>query len=176
VRAFVAVEVPELSPLPGLPSAPPGAPRHFTLRFLGEIEPAEAASVDEALQAVAPSVPSFPLTLSGIGAFPDWSRPRIVYVKASEGAVPLEALAGRVGSALEARGFPKEARAFTPHVTLLRVRGRSDLERAHRIAEAAGERPLAETRVTEMVLKSSELAPSGARHRTIGTYRLADGP
>ena len=164
-----------LTPLAGLPNAPPEAPRHFTLRFLGEIEAAVAASVDEALQAIAPTVGSFHLTLSGIGAFPDWNRPRIVYVKASDGAAQLEELAQRVGLALEARGFPRSTRPFTPHVTILRIRGRSDLDRGRRIAEEAGDRTLAETRVTEMVLKSSDLDPSGARHRTIGAYRFADG-
>jgi len=58
-------------------------------------------------------------------------------------------------------GFPAEARAFRPHLTLGRVR-----DRAHPAA-AAGPLEPAPFRVAEVVLYRSELLPEGALHTPV---------
>ncbi|MCI4357557.1 MAG: RNA 2',3'-cyclic phosphodiesterase [Thermoplasmata archaeon] len=172
MRAFVAVAVPELGSLPGLPEAPDRAPRHCTLRFLGEVDEGTVRAVGAALGAVAPQLRSFELSLSGIGAFPDRKRPRVVYARVASGRSELEALAAAVTGSIEPLGLPKDPRPFLPHVTLLRIRSSADGERARRLADAAGDRVLAEARVEELLLMQSELLPSGARHQCVGRYPL----
>jgi 2'-5' RNA ligase len=68
-----------------------------------------------------PSEPR-PLTLQigGFGVFPDYHRPRVVWA----GVTPdpgLELLQHSVEQAFAPLGFPTEARAFRPHVTLARA-------------------------------------------------------
>ncbi|HEV2166556.1 MAG TPA: RNA 2',3'-cyclic phosphodiesterase [Thermoplasmata archaeon] len=172
MRAFVAVDVPELVPLPGLRPAHAEAPRHFTLRFLGDLEEGTVSEIDRALGSVAQVAAPFRVSISGIGAFPDWSRPRIVYAEAVEGRRELEALANAVNGALDGLGFAREARPFVPHVTLLRVRSPAEAARARALAAAALDRVLSAGPVDALLLKESELLPAGARHRAIGTYPL----
>jgi 2'-5' RNA ligase len=60
------------------------------------------------------------LQITGFGAFPDYHRPRVLWA----GVTPdpgLELLQHGVEQAFAPLGFPTEARAFRPHVTLGRA-------------------------------------------------------
>ena len=175
MRAFVALDIPEVGDGSGLAHAPADAPRHFTLRFLGEIGPGPLSEVERRLAAVGTSMPPFPLEIAGVGAFPNWERPRIVYLSVGAGRVPLERLASAVRSATEDAGLPPEDRPFVPHVTVLRVRSLGQAEAGRRFAGSVGDRILARMSVTEFSLKESELRPEGARHRVLARYALS-GP
>jgi 2'-5' RNA ligase len=95
---------------------------HFTLRFLGEIPAAQVAravvATREALRMGAP----FVVTLAGLGAFPSFERPQVVWIGTSEGAGDLEQLAQRIDDALGRERFVPDARRFRPHLTLGRTR------------------------------------------------------
>ena len=60
------------------------------------------------------------LQIGGFGVFPDYHRPRVLWagVTADPG---LELLQHEVEQAFAPLGFPTEARAFRPHVTLARA-------------------------------------------------------
>ena len=87
---------------------------HLTLHFLGE-QP--EAAVD-ALSDILLQVPrdTFPLTLSALGTF---SRTGILWAGLSPSPA-LNRLQKQLGAALARAGFPVEARAFRPHLTLVR--------------------------------------------------------
>jgi 2'-5' RNA ligase len=93
---------------------------HLTLKFLGEVQPAQRPDIERALAAAVQGARPFELGLGGFGAFPAVERPRVIWV-ACEGTPPLELLQHRVEIETERLGFPVEARAFRPHVTLGRV-------------------------------------------------------
>ncbi|HEV2519800.1 MAG TPA: RNA 2',3'-cyclic phosphodiesterase [Thermoplasmata archaeon] len=168
----MAVDVPEIDPVSGFPEPSAHAPRHFTIRFLGEVDDPTVGAIDGALREAAAGLESFRLTLSGIGAFPDWKRPRIVYVAAAVGRAQLVEVAGTVDRALATIGIPRDPRPFVPHVTLRRIRTASEARAAQRASDAAGDRAIADMRVGELLLKASELAPTGAIHRVLGRYPL----
>jgi RNA 2',3'-cyclic 3'-phosphodiesterase len=93
---------------------------HVTLKFLGEVEDAREREVVGALGRAASGAHPLPLALGGFGVFPDLRRPRVVWV----GIAPepaLEILQHRVEQEFAPLGFPTEARAFRPHVTLGRA-------------------------------------------------------
>jgi 2'-5' RNA ligase len=170
VRAFVAIDVPGATgPGPG-----PGghAPEHITLRFLGEVDGPTAATVSGALAAVAGRSAPFAMTLAGVGGFPDLERPRIVYAEVAEGRAEVVRLAADVQDALAGVGVPPEGRPFLPHVTILRVRSPRDRERARRLVDELGTRPIASTVVRELLLKESDLRPEGAVHHVVGRWTL----
>lgn len=96
---------------------------HLSLKFLGEVDAAREPELRAALQraAGAHSEPR-PLTLeiTGFGVFPDYHRPHVLWA----GVTPepgLELLQHGVEQAFAPLGFPTEARAFRPHVTLGRA-------------------------------------------------------
>lgn len=95
---------------------------HFTLRFLGEIEEGDARRVTEAAREAAAATPAFEATLGTPGAFPSPRRARVLWLGLAEGGPRLVALAKRFESALAQCGFEPEGRAFSPHLTIGRVR------------------------------------------------------
>jgi RNA 2',3'-cyclic 3'-phosphodiesterase len=96
---------------------------HLSLKFLGDVEETREPELRTALQRAAGTRGEpRPLTLqiTGFGVFPDYHRPRVLWA----GVTPepgLELLQHGVEQAFAPLGFPSEARAFRPHVTLARA-------------------------------------------------------
>lgn len=96
---------------------------HLSLKFLGEVEETRAPDLRTALQRAAGSGREpRPLTLqiTGFGVFPDYHRPHVLWVGVTPDPV-LELLQHGVEQAFAPLGFPTEARAFRPHVTVARA-------------------------------------------------------
>jgi len=172
VRAFVAVDV----PAPSGEAPRRSAPEHLTLLFLGEIPRERIGPISDGLAPVGASFPPFNATLEGVGAFPSAEHPRVVWIGATEGGAELTHLATVVREALVAQGDPTRRDAFSPHLTLFRVRSASDFRRARELLSGAVPPPPPRRfRVTEFVLKESELSPRGATHRTVVSFPLRGG-
>src|SRR5947208_5309760 len=65
---------------------------------------------------------AFEAIVAGLGAYPSPARARVIWAGVGRGTDALVELAGRVDAALAGLGFEREPRAFSPHVTLRRVR------------------------------------------------------
>jgi RNA 2',3'-cyclic 3'-phosphodiesterase len=93
---------------------------HLTLKFLGDVPEERDQELRAALTRAAAGARALTLTLGGFGVFPDFRRPRVVWVGiAAEPA--LELLQHRVEQEFAPLGFPTEARPFRPHLTLGRA-------------------------------------------------------
>lgn len=96
---------------------------HLSLKFLGDVEDMRTPELHAALkQAAGSRTAARPITLQieGFGVFPDYHRPRVLWA----GVAPdpaLELLQHGVEQAFAPLGFPTEARAFRPHITLGRA-------------------------------------------------------
>lgn len=88
---------------------------HLTLIFLGRVEPARLACIESAAASV-PFVP-FRLRIDRVGY---WKPPRILWCGPGETPDPLARLVADLSERLAECGFQPEARAYAPHVTLLR--------------------------------------------------------
>jgi len=144
---------------------------HITLKFLGGVEDTRLSDVADAV-GVAAGVRAFDVEVRGLGAFPTPTRPRVIWA-GTDDAPAFAALAARVDRALVALGFPPEARGFTPHVTLGRVReARRDPALATTLA-AAATRPFGTLRVARLSLMRSDLSPRGACYTELHGWPLA---
>ena len=110
---------------PGMPS---GAVRwvnpegiHLTLKFLGEIPFGQIDAVRGAMDRSTEGVKPFSLTVEGVGCFPNTTRPRVVWAGVRSEPLLLD-LQQRLEDNLSAAGFDRERRAFSPHLTLGRVK------------------------------------------------------
>ncbi|HEX7480219.1 MAG TPA: RNA 2',3'-cyclic phosphodiesterase [Polyangiales bacterium] len=95
---------------------------HFTLHFLGAVKPETLPALEAAGQVAAAAVSAFELRVGGRGAFPRAERAKVVWLGVEHGAGPLCALAQQITDADVALGFPREPRAFMPHLTLARLK------------------------------------------------------
>ena len=99
---------------------------HVTLMFLGDVDARELVPLCKIVQKVADSAPLFGLRLRGVGAFPNGRRPKTVYAGIGDGAAELRAIHAALQAPLLELGVTRqEERAYTPHLTLGRVRGES---------------------------------------------------
>ena len=145
---------------------------HLTLKFFGEQPPEVADRVTEAMTGVASRHKHVPITIGGVGAFPNLRRPRIVWM-GIEQSPRLELLHHDVELACEAAGFDVDARPFRPHLTLARSKGRSNTDELRALSRAARRTTAEVESVVESIdLMASELSSNGSTYRMVSASRL----
>jgi 2'-5' RNA ligase len=143
---------------------------HITLQFLGETEESLIPEIKEALDKILASYPLFYIKISNIGCFPDGRRPRIIWV-GMEGSQTLINLHKDIANEMVKFGYRKEERAFTPHITIGRVKSQRNMgELLKRLDDIRATR-FSDFEVHHLTLMKSELKPSGAKY-----YSLAEIP
>ena len=184
MRLFIAVNIPpavrdaiygDAEPLRAATNAvrwvSPSA-LHVTLKFLGEQTEARVALLREAIESVATRHASVAVETTDIGAFPNFRRPRVVWVGMT-GERALQSLAGDIDRALTPLGIPAETRPFQAHLTLGRVRSELRPADATNLAAAAkasrGARGFA---VQTVDLMRSELGAGGSRYSVMAAVPL----
>ena len=185
IRAFIAVALPEelkarlgevsrrLKSLGLVGSFPKAESIHLTLKFLGDIPEGDVDRIGDAMRQAAQNIPPFEASVGGLGTFPNASNPRVVWIGV-EGRQRLAPLQSAVEKALEGLGFPPEGRAFSPHLTLARLKARDNVKAlAAFMNEEAAKRPLGTVSVDAIHLFRSELRPDGARYTKLRTVALA---
>ncbi len=150
---------------------------HVTLLFLGEVDERDILAVCRAVQEVAGREPPFPLRVSGVGAFPTPRRPKTIWAGITDGADDLRRLYGLLEAKLLDLGcYRKEDRAYTPHLTLGRVKaesgGRALAAELPKLMAWDGGR----TVVDEVLVFSSDLRPEGPEYTVLGRGELTGGP
>jgi RNA 2',3'-cyclic 3'-phosphodiesterase len=95
---------------------------HLTLKFLGEQPESLVAQLSTALDGAAERSRAMDLSIGTIGAFPNFRRPRVVWLGVSPDP-KLELLHHDVEVACETLGLAVDGRPFRPHITLGRVDG-----------------------------------------------------
>jgi 2'-5' RNA ligase len=145
---------------------------HLTLAFLGEVDAREIPKVCKAVSGAVTGFEPFTFTVAGLGAFPTPRRPKVLVANVAEGAEQMTALHGAVEAALVETGcYRREERAFTPHVTVGRVRGGVGEGLAPVVQKFAGFSG-GQTTVREVRVLSSELKSSGPVYALLGRARL----
>ncbi len=181
VRSFVAVDLgaPVKAQLAGVQQElkagiPPGSVRwvrpesvHLTLKFLGNVPSERIEKIASALRRAVQPVAPLSFLVTGAGCFPNFNRPRVVWVGVADATGALHVLQQAVESALAPLGFPPEGRPFKPHLTLGRTHRRASSADARVIGQcvkALDVGTLGTVEVREIVLMRSDLSPGGARY------------
>src|SRR5207248_768149 len=145
---------------------------HLTLKFLGDVADEREPELAAALTRAAAGARGLALALGGFGVFPDFRRPRVVWV----GIAPepgLEILQHRVEQEFAPLGFPTEARSFRPHVTLGRTSRDARPAALTGLEEALGRLEFAETAlVSALDLMQSTLQSGGPVYHVRHSERL----
>jgi 2'-5' RNA ligase len=157
------------------------ADMHLTLAFLGETPGSRLTAAKEAGALTALAAKPAQASLTHLGAFPSWEKPRVLWagVGAGPGHDALVGAAAALKGHLQTGGFQTEERAFTPHATLGRVRGPKGADRLLERAKRWLEGPAwegADFEVRELALIQSQLGPDGPRYAAIERYPFQGGP
>jgi 2'-5' RNA ligase len=142
----------------------PAENMHLTLKFLGDISPANVELLTQMIRAEADSCPCFDIQMMSLGSFPSPKRPRVIYV-GIQGHAELETLQRGVESAVHRLGYGSEERIFSPHLTIGRVKqniSATDQQKIRRALEEIKIDSLGTARVDSVCLYKSDLKPGGS--------------
>ena len=144
---------------------------HLTLKFLGDVEDSKVQGIADALNKAVQGIAPFQLALHGCGAFPNLRHPRIYWVGIDQPPAALVDLHSRVENCLEELGYAREGRAFTPHLTVGRVKSGEGIE----AVSAQWSQETLQTRaflIDRVNMMKSDLKPSGAEYTTLHEIKL----
>ena len=140
---------------------------HLTLRFIGEVDRPVAEDLASALGQVRGA--PFDLRIAGVGRFEQ--RNSGALWAAVEPKAPVATLAAKVERTCVSVGLEPDRRAFHPHITLARWKGRRTREVHDFLERRAGlsSPPFA---VDAFTLFESHLSRHGAHYEEVASYRL----
>jgi len=96
---------------------------HLTMKFLGYISLEQTELIKSELKEIASRYSPFIIRLfSNIGVFPTYKMPRIIWVGIREGISELKELYNSIENKLSNKGFPREDKDFSGHITIGRVK------------------------------------------------------
>jgi 2'-5' RNA ligase len=175
IRCFVAVELPDglkreiSSRTEGLRKCGADAKwiraenLHLTLKFLGNTSEDKLPDIKEALLKAVQGHKSFEMRLKGAGVFPDRKRPRVVWV-GLEDSDELVSIQRDVEEAMAGVGFEPEGRAYSPHLTIGRLKSPRRRDILLRELDSLVGVEFGWVDVEQISLMQSTLKPSGAEY------------
>lgn len=95
---------------------------HLTLKFLGEVPTVELAEICQRVTSAVAALQPLEIECDHVGAFPNSSRPRTLWLGIGAGSQQVSQLQESVERGLNQLGFRQEQRQYHPHITLGRLR------------------------------------------------------
>ena len=142
---------------------------HLTMKFLGEISEAQLGNLIDACEKTVAEISPFKLGIGGTGVFPSARQARVLWLGVKDERGKLRRLNDVLESEGEKQGFQKEKRSFKAHLTVARLK-----EKSNELAEAHlnGEFEPVEFEVSGIVVFQSELKPTGSIYSVISRHKF----
>jgi len=178
LRAFIAVEIPQrshdaierqIAPLRQILGNDlirwvPSENMHLTLKFLGEAAAAHLNFLKQMISQVAGAHAPFDLQIGGLGCYPNRRAPRVIWV-GIHAPPALAALHKNIEAGASRLGYDADERAFSPHLTIGRLRQNAnpaDLPKARDALNATQLGAIDIARVDAVHLFKSDLTNGGS--------------
>lgn len=130
---------------------------HLTIKFLGEVKKPDLKKIMECIEETASEFTPFSMGLNGLGFFPSEMKPRVIWFGADGGADHLLEVFHSLENCLEKAGFDRDARTFSPHLTIGRVRK----DKKTVVPEGLPEFDSVRFEINSLTLMKSILTPNG---------------
>lgn len=95
---------------------------HLTLAFLDELDESQLEQATDVALEVARTATPFTLHMGTPGTFGPTHSPRVIWIGVAGNVSRLLHFQSQLAARLAANGFPKEERAYAPHLTLARIK------------------------------------------------------
>jgi len=148
----------------------PAANLHITTKFIGEWPEDRLVELQTSLGAL-PERSAIEVRVGGLGFFPNGRAARVFYcgIEAPE----LSALAAETDEVCTHLGIPSEKRAYSPHLTLARIRERTDLKTLQERIAALGAAEMGAFTATSFFLYRSQRRPTGSVYLKLAEFPLS---
>jgi 2'-5' RNA ligase len=147
---------------------------HITLKFLGDVSPANLELLKQMLKAETAQVDHFSIQVGTLGVFPGLRYPRVIWI-GIDAPPALESLQRGIETATTRLGYEAENRPFSPHLTIARFNLRistAELPQVRAILEKTSVGILGKVDVDAVHLFKSDLKPSGVIYSRLYTAPL----
>ena len=145
---------------------------HLTMKFLGSISLEQTELIKSELEEIASRYSPFIIKLSSnIGTFPTYKMPRIIWVGIKEGISELKELYNSIENKLSNKGFPREDKDFSGHITIGRVKFIRDKTNFIQILKRTEVNNFTQE-VGSIDLMESKLTPSGPIYNITAKFPL----
>jgi len=173
IRSFIAIKVPDLitPQVVKLQNSLKEAPvkvrwvepqnLHFTLHFLGDTDPQEIPDIVKKIKEEVGIFAPFSLNLAGVGAFPREGKVKVVWAGVGRGRQEMQKLQPLVLKGLEKAGIDIGENRFHPHLTLGRVKNKSNTRPLRLLMEKERGFSSSDFSVSSIQLMKSQLTPEG---------------
>jgi|SRR5262245_29943455 len=146
---------------------------HLTLLFLGDVEELEVVAICRVVRERSHRHAPFTFDSEGLGAFPNSRRPKILWAGITGGVESLRALHADLEEGLLQLGcYRREERAYSPHLTLGRLKHDDGGEAWGPILQKHADWQGGSTPVDEVVVMSSEQRRDGPEYSIMGRGAL----
>ena len=143
---------------------------HVTLAFLGEVNEAQLAQLTERVRRSMNRHSPFGVDVEGGGVFPDWRRPRVVWLGLRDGG-EMQRLGNDIVSTCAALGFPSD-HPFRAHLTIGRVKDRLVTTELEPLRARLAAVKTHHFDVTRVVLMRSVLGRAGSVYSELASFPL----
>jgi len=147
---------------------------HLTVQFLGEVADERVGSIGKVVRSAGLRCKPIELRIVDCGCFPIQGAVRVVWSGVHEPTGRLLRCVDQVAAALENEGFARERRAYSPHITLGRVRHDRSAGKIREAIDRTDLRPIKQS-IDTIALMSSLRSPSGATYTVVSRAKLAGG-
>jgi RNA 2',3'-cyclic 3'-phosphodiesterase len=143
---------------------------HLTLKFLGNIEEGSIETIAQGIQNGMRGFQPWSAVVKNMGAFPSLKSPRVLWVGIEDQGGQLVKLQNQIEKEMANLGFEEEKRAFSPHLTLGRIRSPKGKNELAKYLLDERERVFGEIKVDRVILFKSELKPTGAIYTALKEF------
>jgi 2'-5' RNA ligase len=145
----------------------PPANLHITTKFIGDWPDARLAELKATLARL-PARTTIPVRIHHLGFFPNPHAPRVFWCGIE--APGLAELAAETDRSTAALGIAAEARAFSPHLTLARIKDRIDPQPLREAIAALPDLEFGGFPATAFHLYQSQLRPGGSVYTKLAEF------
>ena len=145
---------------------------HLTLKFFGNVPVEKLPRISAAAAHAAQHFSPIQIEIGKTGVFPNVNRAGVLWIGVNDSSGILARLQRMLEEQCEIEGFPKEDRAFKPHLTIARIR---TPEGARQLADAHMRTEFKPAQITlqELVVFRSEPSSKGSTYTPISTHPLS---
>jgi 2'-5' RNA ligase len=143
---------------------------HITLAFLGDVHEAQLSALTESIRRTTHTHSTFTVRVDGGGAFPNWRRPRVVWLGLRDGDA-LQRLGDDIVDTCAALGFPSD-HPFRPHLTIGRLKNRLTTAEQEPLRSRLTAVKTHHFAVTRVMLMRSDLGRGGSVYTELASFPL----
>ncbi len=144
---------------------------HITLKFLGDIEESIIENIERIMKESITEIKPFGIQLKGTGVFPNQNYIKVVWIGIKQGD-QIGIIAHRIDEQLGSLGFKKDKRAFSPHLTIARVKSAKNKDKLLQTIESYSDTVFTDMIVDSIKLKKSDLTPKGPIYTTLKDIKI----